>query len=452
MQTNTLTPDVKILLDSNFVVRQATAANDVSGEVVSSWVGQPWADTVSGIEASALSRLILNTGVENVSPIFHLTQKFPSGLVAPFEYLTFRRENGAGFVAVGRDVRVVASLQSNLAAARQSMERDYWKMREFESRYRSLYEASSDPLLLVESEHLGVAEANPAAFSVLGMMAGSQQEVQMPSILDAIAAEDRELAAITLARASQHGSAPRILVRVGPEAESYMLHARALDDEQSKLLLVHLMSASESPGQGVVTQDDAFTASQVLELSPDGIVVMDEQGCITYANHSFLDLIEEINPASVIGSPLDRWLGSPGGDLKMLVDSLRLCASIRQFPTVIKGSYGCRSEVEVSAVMKAKPRSESVAIYIRDLGRRVESSSEPFMPLQFLNGIAGESKQAPLKDVVSTAIGWVERYYIEAALESAAGNRTVAARMLGVSRQGLYDKLSRYRIDERPDD
>jgi transcriptional regulator PpsR len=448
MQLNTLTPDVKILLDANCVVTEATVANDVSDETVSDWIGRPWSDTVSGIDPAALSRLVINSGSESVSPIFHLTQKFPSGLVAPFEYLAFRRENGAGFVAIGRDVRVVASLQSHLAAARQTMERDYWKMREFESRYRSLYEASSDPLLLVEAQSLCVTEGNPAAFSVLGLASGTRDGSDKPSLLDAIVAEDRDLAATTLARASQRGTAPRILLRVGQQADSYMLHARLLDEEEGSLLLVHLMPAAETSTQRGAEQDEAFSASQVVELSPDGIVVIDEQGYIMHANKSFLDLVEEVGLAPIIGERLDRWLGSPGGDLRMLIDSLRMCESIRLFPTVVKGSLGGRTEVEVSAVLKSRSRPEFVAMYLRDVNRRAASSVQTDMPLQFLNVIAEQSGQAPLKEVVSTSIAWVERYYIEAALAAANGNRTEAARMLGVSRQGLYDKLARYRIDE----
>ena len=44
-------------------------------------------------------------------------------------------------------------------------------------------------------------------------------------------------------------------------------------------------------------------------------------------------------------------------------------------------------------------------------------------------------------------MGLVERYYIEAALERADGNRTATAELLGLSRQSLYMKLNRYGLD-----
>jgi len=45
------------------------------------------------------------------------------------------------------------------------------------------------------------------------------------------------------------------------------------------------------------------------------------------------------------------------------------------------------------------------------------------------------------------AVGLVERYYITQALQLTAGNRTAAARLLGLSRQSLYVKLARYGIE-----
>lgn len=110
MELNTLAPEVKIVLDLDCVIRQATTANDVFDEEVSHWIGKPWADTVDEIGPAALSELMLGSREERVSPFFQVVQKFPSGLVVPFEYLVFCRDNGREFVAVGRDMRLVANL------------------------------------------------------------------------------------------------------------------------------------------------------------------------------------------------------------------------------------------------------------------------------------------------------------------------------------------------------
>lgn len=204
-------------------------------------------------------------------------------------------------------------------------------------------------------------------------------------------------------------------------------------------------------GKQLQSADVIFSDHQIFDLSPDGIVVLDERGQILHANKSFLGLAEEAALAPLVGTSLDRWLGSPGGDLNSLVDSLRLCGSVRHFPITIKGTLGGNTAVEVSAVLKLSPAPAFIALYIHDLNSRLEISDQSEMLLEILTELVGPPGQASLKKVVSSTVGLVERYYIEAALEAVDGNRTAAARILGISRQGFYDKLARYHIDEYSD-
>ena len=54
----------------------------------------------------------------------------------------------------------------------------------------------------------------------------------------------------------------------------------------------------------------------------------------------------------------------------------------------------------------------------------------------------------PLPSLVRSAVDMVESACIESALKLAKGNRTLAADMLGVSRQALYTKLGRMRSED----
>ena len=65
---------------------------------------------------------------------------------------------------------------------------------------------------------------------------------------------------------------------------------------------------------------------------------------------------------------------------------------------------------------------------------------------RILHSLTTRLGQATLKELVAEAVGAVERHCIEAALASTEGNRSAAAKMLGLSRQSLYMKLSRYDI------
>ena len=66
---------------------------------------------------------------------------------------------------------------------------------------------------------------------------------------------------------------------------------------------------------------------------------------------------------------------------------------------------------------------------------------------QWLDILSKRVGRTSLRRLVDEATEVIERHYIEAALDLAAGNRTVAAELLGISRQSLYVKFGRYGLD-----
>jgi DNA-binding NtrC family response regulator len=64
----------------------------------------------------------------------------------------------------------------------------------------------------------------------------------------------------------------------------------------------------------------------------------------------------------------------------------------------------------------------------------------------FLDHVADEPRMSPLYTVSHTAIAQVERDQISEAIVKAQGNRSYAAKLLGISRATLYNKLRRYSL------
>ena len=56
-------------------------------------------------------------------------------------YTTVLLGGHAGLLAIGKSLQAVAELQSRLITAQQTMERDYWKLRDVETKYRLLFDA-----------------------------------------------------------------------------------------------------------------------------------------------------------------------------------------------------------------------------------------------------------------------------------------------------------------------
>lgn len=102
--------------------------------------------------------------------------------------------------------------------------------------------------------------------------------------------------------------------------------------------------------------------------------------------------------------------------------------------TAVDGRTG---DAEVS---EASRPDDAAAVLVE--GAAVHQQPQLWL-LQSLTGRLGETT---LKVLVSETVGAVERHCIEAALAMTDGNRSAAAKMLGLSRQSLYMKLARYGI------
>jgi transcriptional regulator PpsR len=148
------------------------------------------------------------------------------------------------------------------------------------------------------------------------------------------------------------------------------------------------------------------------------------------------------------GEPLDRWLGSSGVELPVLLTNLRETGSTGLWATELRGTLGLTTEVEVGAARLAAEGEAVVGFSIRDLGRRL-APAEHHLPtkvpasVQQLTELVG---RVPIKQIVAETSDLIERLSIEAALTMTRDNRAMAAQLLGLSRQSLYVKMRRFGI------
>ena len=316
-------PDITLRLDLSGIIQRAALSSTISDERIDDWVGRPWVDTVIEGENAPVRQMLEAARATGVSFFHQVRQRFPSGLELAVEYTTVRLGQEDGLLAIGRNLEVVSELRSRLVAAQKSMERDYWKLREVETRYRLLFDASTQPVLLVKADDTRILEANPAAIRALGV--ASDRE-----LLQEILPAQRDGFRTMLARVREQGKAPGIVIHLGPDRQPWLLRASLIAAEP--------------------------TAVFVLQLSPGGtaLAAADKRG------------------------------------------------------------------------MGAEPL----------VARLPNSTPQP----------ADLVGKATLREIVQESVTAVERSCIEAALKLAQGNRTAAAELLGLSRQSLYSKLSRYAI------
>jgi transcriptional regulator PpsR len=420
------------------VIRDATLSNDVSGEAVEEWRGRPWFETVADMGGGKVMRMLEDARESGVSAFRQVNQRFPSGLELPMEYTTVRLGGKAGLIAVGRNLKAVAELQSRLIAAQQAMEQDYWKLREVETRYRMLFDASNEAVLLLGADHLRIMEANPAAIRALGLARGRD-------LLPELSAEDREPFQALLQRVRQSGRAPGILLHLGPEREAWMVRASLMASDPEPMFMVQL-----APVSGKQTEErrrELTALDEFVDRLPDAFAVIDRDGVIRRANRAFLDLIQVGAEGAVLGERMGRWLSRPGADLTVLLANLHRYGSVRMFATAVNGDLGGETEVEISAVGSPAGRPAYIALLIRDVGRRLTSNDSTVSLQAALAAVVDQAGKTSLRLLVRDTVGLVERHYIGAALQLAEGNRTAAAEILGLSRQGFYKKLAQYEME-----
>ena len=436
--------DVALVLDADGVVRDLHLMAEPPLEEAREWLGREWTETVTVESRRKVEEMLREARDEHVSRRRQVNHAFASGLELPVAYTAVRLGQGGGVVAVGRDLRSVAALQQRLVQAQQAMERDYWRMRHVETRYRLLFQASGEAVLVVDAATGKVVDANPAAARALG--AQPKQLVGRPFSAGETPAE-KDAVRRHLDEARSGGQGEPVPVRLGGQA--YHLSAALVRQDGAGLFLVRLAYAGGGDGAGPAAGGSRVAAA--LESSPDAFVVADPDGKVLAANRAFLELAELASPEQARGERLSRWIGRPGADLDALLALLREHGVARLFATALRGEYGSQAEVEISAAA-AGGDEPCIGLSIRDVGRRLMSGPTGARDLsRAVEDLAGLVGKVQLKDLIRDTVDLVERHFIEAALELTGDNRTSAAEVLGVSRQSLYVKLRRYGYDLKED-
>ena len=440
-------PDITLVLNTDGIIQDVTLSAAIAEGEIATWRGRPWAETVADVGGGKIARIVEDARRTGVSAFRQVNQRFPSGRELPIEYTTVRIGGKAGLLAIGRSLQAVAELQTRLIAAQQAMEQDYWKLREVETRYRLLFDASIEAVLLLRVDDLRITEANRAAVRALALGRGGD-------LLAEVASMDREAFQAMLARAREHGRAPGIVVRVGPSQTAWAVRASLMTSEAGQAFLLQLAPVAESSGG--LNHLDPISLDGFADALPDAVVVIDKDGVIRRANRSFLDLAQVGAEGAVIGEHLGRWLSQPGADLGVLLTNLARNGVVRLFATRIQGELGTDTDVEISAARNGDAKTPTIALLLRDVGRRLPEPSERRTLRAALASLIGHptgfstgnwhSGKTTLLKLVDEAVETVERHYIEAALEMVDGNRTAAAELLGLSRQSSATKSWRATI------
>ena len=456
----TAASDIALILDETGTIRDVSIAgddliDDLAGHA--SWLGKPWADTVTGDSRSKVEMLIAGATSGQEPRWRHLNHPANTGADVPILYAAIRTGStehpsalervGASerIVAFGRDLRAVSSLQRRLVDAQQSMERDYVRIRHVETRYRLLFQMASDAVLIVDDSAHKVLDSNPTARRLFADAADPGRAWPLNAAFTPDSAHSVEL---LVAGVYASGRADDVRARLREDEREVVVTASLFRDESGVACLVRIAQPAGEPASGVLPKLKTKLL-KLMESAPDGFVVTGVDGRIITANTTFLQLAQLPTEEQAVGEHLSRWLGRSGVDLDILVANLRQHGSVRLFASLMRGELGEPADVEISAVTVMNGGQPCFGFSIRDVGRRLQRGPivERAMPrsMEQLTELIG---RVSLKDLVREATDVIERLCIEAALNLTGDNRASAAEMLGLSRQSLYVKLRRYGLGD----
>jgi transcriptional regulator PpsR len=457
--------DIALVLDGDGLVLDVRAHDrELQKTAKRAWLGKPWADIVSIDSRDKVADLLAQALADEPTAPRQVNHPAAAGPDLPVLYSAVRVAGGGRasraatlVVALGRDLRDNVTLQRRLVDAQQTMERDYWRFREAETRYRNLFQASAEAVLVADGRTLRIVEANPAALVLLGA-GGKAPKVTDTALAALFTADAGEPLASAVASARSVGKHERLSARLAGSKLLVTVSLASFRQEQASFLLVRLAPlAAAEPRRGKADGAQAALAPSGLESAfvrnaADALAFTDSAGRVVAVNRAFSRLAQLSSEDQARGEPLDRWLGRTGVEMSVLLANLRDSGAAGLFSTELRGALGLVTDVEIAASAldgagaPAGPGKAAFAFAVRDVGRRL-APNEQALPTKVPASVAQLTElvgRVPLKQIVAETSDLIERLSIETALTMTKDNRAMAAQLLGLSRQSLYVKLRRF--------
>ncbi len=437
--------DISLVVDQDGVIQDMGFGDNADfADELAAFRGQAWLDTVTVESRPKIHDLLAVTAETAPSrwrQVNHPVKGEDSDI--PVLYRVLTRNRDGNLLVVGRDLRPISELQQQLLDVQHSMERDYARLHQAETRYRMLFTLATEGILIVDAATHRVVEANPAAGRVFERPVGKLIGRTFPAGFDEAGTR---LVEEHLVQVKAAGNADDVQPHLAHDPErTVRLRATLLRREDGLFFLVRI-----TPNVGAEVDGRQNSLMEVVKRSPDGFVVTDPDGVVLAANQAFLEQIQVGSEMQAVGQSLDRWIGRSGVDFDLLRKNLAKREQLRQFATTLRPEFGEPVDIELSGVAAMDARQPCLGFVIRrSMKRPVSNAPQPDEPLaESIRDMTELIGRVPLKELVRETSDIIERMCIEAALNTTHGNRASAAELLGLSRQSLYVKLRRYGLTD----
>ena len=339
-------------------------------------------------------------------------------------------------------MRPITNLRQQLLNTQQALEQDYWRLRQAETRYRSVIDMVSDAIVVIDEQTNRILEANPIANKLLG----KGKSIVGKPFPTGLEDEDNEIVAKLYKQAL--GGSRENIATVRSEGDLRLLALNLnfhSQNGESRFLArfttkENTSSTSDTLGTRIPTE---------MQNASDAIVFADENGHILAINDTFLSMAQLAGEDQILGKPVHEWLGRSAVDMNVLFNNLKQSDEIKLFTSNLRSKSGIFTEVEISAFKLMEAENPTIGLLIRDVSRRVTDKDLSTQRLpKSIEEITQRVGRVPLKELVRESKEAIETLCIESALKLTRDNRASAAELLGLSRQSLYAKLRDQEIEK----
>ena len=419
------------------------------------WVGQKFTDFVE-LDSTTKFASVLKATIDLESCELsdlegdwkHINFFSPTKAPTPLLVKIFKFPEQNDLILAARDLGSMAKMQQKLMDTHRSMERDYLRLRHLESRYNTLFENSSEPILIVDLATKKITQANSAAAKAL--MMSDPKKINGTEFAQYFSADNSDEIDELIRSAQSAGKTKSIRAKSASAEQDFTIMPSLIVQEGGPQLMVRLGVKSVSQGANLnkLTQE---WYTDALQTAPYGFLVTDAGGIVLSANEEFIALTGSFSLAQVLGKPFESWLARGGVDWGVLSNNLKQLSSLRNFATELLGQSNTTIEVEISATTLSTDEKR-YASFIRDV--HLLSQTGPVASSNMAGSVSQLAQlvgRMPMKDIVGETSDMIEKMCIQSALELTQNNRASAAEMLGLSRQSLYVKLHRYGLADTND-
>ena len=346
---------------------------------------------------------------------------------------------------LGRDLRGLSETQQRLVQAQLAVEKSNEERREFDAHFKMLMKHTTDPIAFINADSGTILHCNQALADMFGSDMDDLSGTKFQSRLLKSAEKRDFVERLSLAAQNNHSIVSQF--ECNGHEQDLELSCEIYRTAGQKVLMCKILTDND-----VSTSDDTFISNliSVFHNSSDAMVFTDAKGKIHYTNERFLDLVNVGQKKDVVAHSLADFLGRGQIDLAVMLENVLKSGSVRTYATHLKSAFGSKIKVETSVSKNQASENALIAFILRETSKfdataPSQQGSSPQVPRD-----EGSAKDlvgnATLKEIVSETTDVIEKICIETALEMTNNNRAAAAEMLGLSRQSLYVKLSKFDI------